>query len=314
MRIVIAGTGALGLAMLKPLLGSNHDVVAVLQNGRRKRSWFQRWMATSPWLGSISDATVGLAVTHRIPILWLDSMTPEALAPIRALQPDLIITCGFGIILKKSLLDLPTMGCINVHSSLLPRHRGPMPFSRVILDNDSESGVTIHVTEAGVDTGAILEQRTLALSQDDTAMSVYRNACVLAARMVLPVVDGIAKNGLAGTPQNEAEASYDPPLSSEDMTISWDSTAEEIHRVVRAGIYPNRARFVYKGREIHLLYTEMDVSPVDAVPGSVVQDDPLKIATGLGTITVLSAHSTCPVSWPWPAVWNAPRVGTVLSQ
>ena len=145
MRVVVAGTGRLGAAILEPLLESSHEVAGLVLNGQRTRGVWRRYQATSPLLGLL-DAPVRIARQSAIPMVWLDQMELSHVDAVANLKPDLLITCGFGIILKKPLLSIPTIGCVNVHSSLLPKHRGPMPFNWVVLQGDTETGVTFHVT------------------------------------------------------------------------------------------------------------------------------------------------------------------------
>src|SRR5690242_16869244 len=132
MRILVAGGGRLAVSVIEPLRDAGHDIVGLLQNGRRtppnKRA---RFRATRMFVPPALDPAA-LAYRARIPVHWLDQMDDAELDPLRALEPDLILTAGFSIIFNDPMLSLPGLGCVNVHSSLLPKHRGASPFGHVI--------------------------------------------------------------------------------------------------------------------------------------------------------------------------------------
>src|SRR5262245_49184343 len=128
MRILVAGGGRLAVSVLEPLLDAGHEIVGLFQNGRRvppnRRAWFRSTRTFTP--PALDPAS--FAYRRRIPVFWLDRMDADELDPLRILAPDLILTAGFSIIFNNTLLELPALGCVNVHSSLLPAHRGPSPF------------------------------------------------------------------------------------------------------------------------------------------------------------------------------------------
>ena len=313
MRIIIAGSGLLGASVMGPLLESDHDVVGLVQNGRltperRRNTWKLGAFFLPPGSGTLS-----LATRNRLPILWIDTMEEPELEAIRALDPDLIVVCGFGIIFKKPMLDLPNIGCVNVHSSLLPKHRGPSPFAHVILANESESGVTFHAMDESIDTGDILHQELFAVTPMDTGLSVYHKACEAAEVSILDVVDDIEMNGLCGQPQNPAEASYDPRMTHETAAIDWRDPAEDIERRVRATQAYFPSWFMHRGRLIRVTRATFDPREVTAAPGEVLETRPYPVvATGRGRLIIHAAHVTRPIPWSWPAPWARLRCADVL--
>lgn len=314
MRIMVAGSGRLGVSVLEPLLESHHQVVALLQNGRATRGFMRRLVPLQAHLTLSGANLIPMAARNRIPILWIDKMTHEALSPIRDLEPDLIIACGFSIIFKRSLLELPATGCINVHSSLLPRHRGPMPFGHVVLAGEKESGVTIHIMEEGIDTGDILDQATFPLDAADTALTVYYKSCESARALIRGVVDAIETGGLKGTPQDESQASYDKRLGPDDVTIQWDLPAQDLERMVRAGTPFCYARFKHRGRTIRIGRAGHDSTTIEAEPGTVLARKPwVRVATGRGALIIRVAYTSFPFPSVWPAPWNKPRIGETLT-
>lgn len=313
MRIIIAGSGLLGVSVMEPLIESGHEVVGLIQNGRntpagKRHTGMLRLSFTPP-----SVSTRSLAMRNRIPVHWLDTMGEAELGPLRALDPDLIVACGFGIIFKRPLLDLPNIGCINVHSSLLPEHRGPSPFAHVILAKRARSGVTFHVMDEDIDTGDILHQAAFKIAPMDTGLTVYEKASRLAGDHILDVVDNVELNGLCGTPQDSAKASYDPRMSNESAMIDWRQPAEDIERLVRAAIAYYPAWFTHRRRLIRVTRATFDPRPVDAPPGRVLETAPYPVvATGRGRLIVHAAHITAPIPWSWPAPWTRLKPADLL--
>ncbi len=311
MRIALAGGGRLALGLMQALLDSDHEIVALIQNARTSRGvagWLSRTFSAA-----MANNVIGLAVRNRIPIVWIDRMDDRELAPLRAIGPDLILVGGFGIILKRPILDLPKIGCLNVHSSLLPKHRGPNPFSAVLLHGETESGVTFHIVDEGIDTGDIVEQYSYPLKPDDNAMAVHNRACDLASERVAGVIDRVAREGLHGVPQNTALATYDQKIRPEDRFIDWNDSARNIERRLRALKPFAMLRFRYRGHAIVVTMIKYDETPVDAEPGTVlVSGRDVKVATGLGTVTIVIAYGAAPIPWLWPAPWCLPKPGEKL--
>lgn len=313
MRVLVAGTGRLGTAVLLPLLDSDHEVIGVIQNGRLTRGTHRVTRIIQARLFGGQHDVVTMAMKYKLPLIWLDTMDDDDLAPIRALEPDLIISCGFGLIFKKPLLELPAIGCVNVHSSLLPKHRGATPFPHVILANDSESGVTFHVTDEKIDTGDILDQTAFPIAAGDTAMTIYEQACDRTRERVVEVLDRIAAEGLQGTPQDTEFAVYDPKFTEKDTEIRWGRPVSTIDRLIRASVASSYARFKHRGRTVHLVSAEFDTTRRDAPPGTVLETNPRPVVAALdGTITIRSAFVSLPIPSMWPVPWSRLKVGDML--
>lgn len=313
MRIVVAGSGHLGSSVLAPLLESSHEVVGIVQNGRELRGW--RRVCSTAMLSRLGGGNSMLrwAARRHLPVIWIDKMTGDELLPLRALEPDILLVSGFSIILKAPLLRLPRVGCVNMHSSLLPRHRGPNPFAAAILAGDTQTGITFHVMDEGIDTGDILEQAAFDIGENSTMVSVYRQACELASERVVPLMDRIERDGLRGTPQDPAQASYDKKPKVEDAQIDWAAPAEHIERRVRALSPATMPWFMYKGRKISIARADYDNAPVEAAPGTVLEArPPARIATGAGTVRLRIAYIRVPFPWLWPAPWSRPKKGERL--
>lgn len=310
MRIAIAGTGNLGICLWEGLEDSRHEIVALLGDGRQTKPGWKRSIA--PMFGRYfapRSSIVGRAARCRVPVIWLDKMSPEELAPVRALQPDLILVGGFSVILKKPLLEIPRIGCVNMHSSLLPRHRGPNPFCAAILAGEEETGVTFHVIDEGIDTGDILDQTAFPVGERATAYEVYLHACEMARGRVTEVMNRIEDEGLRGQPQDPALASYDKKPTPADTWINWDRPAVELDRMIRAMAPSPMPRFIHQGQVVTVARATPDPTPVDSAPGTVLHNSvPAKIATGQGTLTINVAFISRPFPWVWPAPWLAPKL------
>ena len=173
MRVAVAGSGGFTAGALQALLDSEHEVCALVRNGRLDRGVLGRLGASVAWCLGARDETYEIAQARGLPIVPIDTMKPEELAPLAAAGPDLLFVAGFSIILKRAILDLPRVGCLNAHSSLLPKHRGPNPFGAVVLAGEKESGVTFHMMTEGIDDGPIVAQFPFPVCDHDTATSVF---------------------------------------------------------------------------------------------------------------------------------------------
>ncbi len=157
---------------------------------------------------------------------------------IRSVQPDLLVVAAYGQILPANLLAIPRLGCVNVHASLLPRHRGPAPVAWAILSGDEETGVTIMEMETGVDTGPIIAQRRLKIDPAETAVSLEARLAEAGAALLVETLPGIVSGSVERRPQRAEGVTYAPRLGSEDGKIDRSMPAREIDRRVRA-LTPN---------------------------------------------------------------------------
>ncbi len=315
MRIALAGSGLLAEKLFEALRGSKHEVVALIQNGRAVQNWGRRAAAMKARLRLPGRSVIKMAGRAGAPIVWIDKMDEEELAPLRAIGPDLILVGGFSIILKPPLLGLPRIGCVNTHSSLLPRHRGPNPFTAVILSGDTETGVTFHIMEPGIDTGPIVAQYPVAVPPDADARAVFTETAKLAGARVCEVMDRIEAEGLHGEPQDESQATYEKAPRLPDTFLYWTEPAADLERRVRA-LYPIMpARVLYKGHTIRVLRAKAEAADTarDAPPGAVLPSRyGLRVATGAGALHIQTAVATFPVPWLWPNVFSRPKPGEML--
>ena len=314
LRILIAGSGRLGYATMNPLLQSHHQIVGIVQNARKVPWWKRRILPWQHRFMSLYPSPLREAVKRGVPVCWLDTMDESELTTLRALKPDLLITCGFSIIVSEAILALPRMGCINVHTSLLPKHRGATPCAHVILDGDEESGVSIHTTEQGIDSGAILAQERFPVSANENSMDVYWASCALTESMILNVVDEIAEQGVThATPQESSEGNYDPRFDENRARIHWNQSAETIERLIRAGFIYVPAYFEFRGERVHVREATTTTTEHDSYPGTILKLTPqLEVATASGTVILHNPYTQSIGPTAWPRWTTRLKVGMAL--
>ncbi len=313
MRIAVAGGGGLASCVLEPLLESSHEIVALVRDGRKTKGMRRKLEKLAAGALERGSSAISLARRGRIPIVYIDRMDSQELAPLAACKPDLLLVAGFGIILKQPLLTLPRIGCVNCHSSLLPRHRGPNPYRAVILADEPETGVTFHVMTEGIDDGDILGQYRFSLAPEDTGGSVFMKCNSLARRNVLDVIERIEREGLRGAPQDPAEATYDKNLSEEEMLIDWSWPARRIEALIRACCPFSPARFRHGRHIVHVWSACYDEEPCDAPPGTVLAaESHVFIATGEGALQIRQAALQGALNWTWPSPLHKLKPGDRL--
>ena len=226
LRIVFAGTPEFAAEHLKALLDTPHQIVAVYTQPDRPAGRGQKLMP-SP--------VKQLAVQHGLPVLQPPTLrAPEAQAELAALQPDLMVVVAYGLILPQAVLDIPRLGCINSHASLLPRWRGAAPIQRAVQAGDAESGVTVMQMEAGLDTGPMLLKVATPISPEDTGGSLHDRLARLGPPAVVEAIAGLAAGTLKGEVQDDALATYAHKLSKDEAKLDWSRPAVELERAVRA--------------------------------------------------------------------------------
>ncbi|MCE4067870.1 MULTISPECIES: methionyl-tRNA formyltransferase [Pseudomonas] len=226
LRIVFAGTPEFAAEHLKALLGGPHKLVAVYTQPDRPAGRGQKLMP-SP--------VKQLAVANSLPVLQPPTLRdPAAQAELAALKPDLMVVVAYGLILPQAVLDIPRLGCINSHASLLPRWRGAAPIQRAVEAGDAESGVTVMQMEAGLDTGPMLLKVSTPISAEDTGGSLHDRLAELGPQAVIEAIAGLAASTLKGEVQDDALATYAHKLNKEEARIDWSRPADELERRIRA--------------------------------------------------------------------------------
>ncbi|MEM6883557.1 MAG: methionyl-tRNA formyltransferase [Verrucomicrobiota bacterium] len=227
MRVVYLGTGEIGIPALAWLMDSSQVELAGVVTQPDRPAGRGKQLQAPPvkvW-----------AQEHGLSIQQPASVnTPEALADLAAWQPDLIVVCAFGQILKQALLELPPHGCINIHASLLPRHRGASCIQAALLEGDDETGITIIQMDAGLDTGDCLTQAAVVIGETETASALHDRLAELAPTALKQAVMQIIEGTQQPQVQDETKATYAPKLVRQDGEIDWSQPVRDIERKMRA--------------------------------------------------------------------------------
>ena len=220
------GTPEFAVPSLEALIHSGYQVVAVYTQPDKRAGRGQQFT---------SSPVKRLALSQELDVVQIEKFkvagTVEKLA---ALAPDLIVVGAFGLLLPPEVLNLPKLGCLNVHPSLLPRHRGASPIATAILQGDEITGVTIMLLDAGMDTGPILNQREVTITDEDTTGSLGIKLAQAGAQLLIETLPLWIDGRIKPRPQGESGASHSKMITKEDGQINWQLSTQELWRRVRA--------------------------------------------------------------------------------
>ena len=275
MNIVFMGTPDFAVPCLKALLDAGYRVTGVFtQPDKPKGRGYQ--LAAPP--------VKELALTHGIPVFQPQKMknNPEALEQLKQCKADLLVTVAYGKILPKEMLALPPLGCINVHSSLLPKYRGPGPIQWSVINGETETGVTTMYMAEGVDTGDMLEKASLPIGENETADELHDRLAQLGAQLLLSTVAKAEAGTLTPVPQDDSLATHAPMLDKEMALLDFTKPAAEVHNLIRGlSSWPCAYTF-YQGKRLKVYRSRL--SPLRGRPGELVDPKRFVVACGDGAV------------------------------
>ena len=280
MRVVFMGTPAFAVPSLEALLKAGHEVAAVFTQPDRPAGRGNRLQA-SP--------VKQLAQARGIPVYQPVKIRKESVEDLRALAPEVCVTAAFGQILSQELLDIPRRGTVNVHASLLPRHRGSAPIVWAMLQGDPVVGVTTMLTDKGIDTGAMLLRRETERLPQETCGELTERLAVLGADLLVETLAAMESGRLTPVPQDEAAMTYEPMLTRDMGRVDWGQSAARVaDRILALNPWPCCSVETDAGRLKLLRAVPL---PADGAqePGTVLQADPkrgLVIACGEGAVQI----------------------------
>lgn len=279
-RIIFMGTPDFAVPSLEKLLHSTHQVLAVVTQPDKKKGRGKKLAA--PPVKEVAEKAA-------IPVLQPTKIkTAEFLDELKNYNPDLIVVVAYGRILPASILTLPPLGCINVHGSLLPKHRGAAPIQWAVIAGDTTAGVTIMQMDEGMDTGDILLPAAIDVAEEETAGSLFDKLAKLGAEALITALTKMQNNDLVPQQQDHDKATMAPPLTKEMGLIDWSKSAEELQCLIR-GLDPWPSAYTFlDGKRYRLFSPKVVHKNSDAPVGSVLLADNngLLIATGSNALLV----------------------------
>jgi methionyl-tRNA formyltransferase len=277
LRIIFMGTAELSCASLRALAErSEFQIMAVVTQPDRPKG---RDLKLQPSPVKSEAVRAGLTVLQPE-----RARAPEFIEQVRGLAPDLIVVVAYGQILPQTLLDVPRFGCLNVHTSLLPKYRGAAPIQCAILNGESETGVTIMKMNAGLDTGDIVAQESTEIRAEDDAVTLHERLARMGANLVVRTIPNYTTGKLIPKPQPAAEASYASKIKKEDGAIDWRQPATVIWNRVR-GLVPWPVAFTHFAGDTKsglVRIWQAEVSDLKGTPGEILEAKG-KLVVGCGT-------------------------------
>lgn len=278
LRIVYFGTPDFAVPALRALIDSPHQVIALVSQPDRPKGRGQKLQPTP---------TKVVAEAAGIPVLQPTRLKDGAFAEaMRALSPDLGVVAAYGRLIPDPILEIPRLGMINIHASLLPKYRGAAPVHRAVISGDSETGVTIMRVVTELDAGAMLETARVPIGPGETTPEIERKLARAGAELVLRAVDHLAEGTAVEVPQNPAEATYAAKIERGEGLIDWTLPAVRIHNLVR-GLQPwPLVSATLDGVRVLIHRTELADEQTDAPAGTIVQasNGVLALAAGDGRV------------------------------
>lgn len=279
MVVVFLGTPQFAVPTLEALVAAGHHIPAVYTQPDRPAGRGQQ-LGQSP----VKQAALALSLPVRQPERIRH---PEIFAELRALDADIMVVVGYGQIIPQSIIDLPPLGIVNVHGSLLPHYRGAAPIQWAIANGDIRTGVTTMQINAGLDTGDILLKAELPILPHETAPELAARLAPLGAALCVDTLARLAAHSLTPIPQDNAQATLARILTKEDARVDWSRPATLIHNRLRGFTPWPGAVCLFRGAPLKLHRVEPLAETTSLPPGSLLPGPPLRVACGQGTVLAL---------------------------
>ena len=280
LKIIFAGTPDFAVPALAALIEAGHDVVLVLTQPDRPSGRGMKLKA-SP--------VKELALQHKIEVFQPETLKDvDAQLRIESVKADVMIVAAYGLIIPSNVLQMPRLGCYNIHASLLPRWRGAAPIHRSLLAGDAETGVTIMEVVPALDAGAMVSKGVLKISERDTTQSLHDELAKMGADLMVDAMKKLADNGqLPATPQDESLVTYAAKLQKSEAGVDWSQSADLISRQVRA-FNPFPVSHAMLGGDVCRIWMAVaEATSSNQRPGTILSlGDSIQVACGSGVLTI----------------------------
>ncbi|MDD3368079.1 MAG: methionyl-tRNA formyltransferase [Lachnospiraceae bacterium] len=293
MKIVFMGTPDFSVGVLEHIIAAGHTVTAVVTQPDKPKGRSKE-LQMSP----VKEC----ALKHNLTVFQPERIKrPEAVAELRKFEADIFVVVAFGQIISKEILEMPRLGCVNIHASLLPKYRGAAPIQYAVINGDQTTGVTIMQMDEGVDTGDILLQREIPITGTDTGESMFDKLAVLGAELIVEALPLIEQGKLTPVKQDENLATHVGMIPKEMGKINWNDSADRIEHLVR-GLNSWPSAFTrWNGKQLKIWKSEIaadtdNTETADAdnavEPGTIinVEKDSFSVQTGLGSLKLLEVQ------------------------
>lgn len=281
MRVVFMGTPDFAVRSLEALAAAGHEVAAVITQPDRPKGRGNKLA-----FPAVKTCALQLGLPVYQPTSVKDAAFLELLA---GYAPEVIVVVAYGRILPQAVLELPQYGCINVHGSLLPAYRGAAPIQRAVLDGCRETGVTIMQMDQGMDTGDILLQGSLPITEEDTTGSMFEKLAVLGGELLVQALAQLQAGTLQPQKQVEEQATYAARILKEDEVIDWAQSAEQLQCQIR-GLAPAPGAYtLWNGQRLKLWRSRVVQRESGSAPGTVIEvgKEAILVQTGSGCLELL---------------------------
>ncbi|MCB2167290.1 MAG: bifunctional UDP-4-amino-4-deoxy-L-arabinose formyltransferase/UDP-glucuronic acid oxidase ArnA [Deltaproteobacteria bacterium] len=280
MKAVVLAYHNIGCVGIEALLKQGIEVAAVFTHRDNPNE--------SLWFDSVAERASGLG----IPVFAPDNINhPLWVEKIRSLAPDILFSFYYRGMVNEAILDIPPAGCLNLHGSLLPKYRGRCPINWVLVNGESETGVSLHHMTPKPDDGDIVGQRRIPITDEDTALTLHRKAAAMASILLGDLLPQIMAGKAPRTPQDKDQASYFGGRGPQDGEIDWAGPASTVRNLVRAVTRPYPGAFSHIGSRKCLFWSVRETEGGNGVPGTVLSASPFVINCGKGAVEVLAGQS-----------------------
>lgn len=276
MKTVLLAYSQMGCTALKSLLVAGYEVQAVFTHKDDPSEW--------TWFDSVAE----LAAAHNIPVFAPDDINhPLWVKRIKDINPDVIFSVYYRKLVKQPILDIPRLGCLNLHGSLLPKFRGRCPVNWVLIQGEKETGVTLHYMTPKADDGDIVAQTKVGIAESDTARTLFDKLLVSAEGLLKEILPAIKAGKAPRLPQDQSKASYFGGRRPEDGQIDWTKSAKEVRNLIRAVTKPYPGAFTFLANQKCFIWSATETAGIKgAGPGEILSINPLVISCGQGALQV----------------------------